>query len=90
VDGFLSAIRNLQSAIRSVFMRKEIPIPIVVTILVVILGALGMYLFVWSNRSTRGTGISDEDLRKQVQYRQQQGMLPPSAGGAQNTPSNGQ
>ncbi|MCC6731046.1 MAG: hypothetical protein IT208_17105 [Chthonomonadales bacterium] len=60
-------------------MRREIPAPVVIGILVVILGAIGLVVFRSFQGPPEGTGISDADLRKQVQYRQQHGMLPTGA-----------
>ncbi len=57
-------------------MRREIPGPAVVAVIVVVVAAIGAALYLWFSKPTTGTGISDADLRAQVRYRQQHGMLP--------------
>lgn len=57
-------------------MRHEVPTPIVVIALLLVLGAVGFYYFYWTNRSTRGAGVTREELRREFLQRAKSGQLP--------------
>jgi hypothetical protein len=57
-------------------MRREIPTPVVVIAVVLIVGVLGFY-FYWSGRSVQGMGVTRDEMRQEMLRRAKMGQLPP-------------